>query len=177
MRDARFAEAWTNRSSVLQDLHRYDEAMASLDRALALRPDHATNWLNRGNLHFETARTDDALAAYDRAIALQPDYAEAHFARASLYLIDGDFARGWPEYEWRLRDATCAALPAVHAAGVAGRHAARRPDRADSCGTGFGDTLQFCRYVPLVAERGARVVFEVQPQLRALMASLPARPT
>ena len=38
---------------------------------------------------------------------------------------------------------------------------------------GFGDTLQFCRYVPLVAERGARVVFEVQPQLRALMASLP----
>ncbi|AOJ43514.1 glycosyltransferase 9 family protein [Burkholderia lata] len=171
--DARFAEAWTNRSSVLQDLHRYDEAMASLDRALALRPDHATNWLNRGNLHFETARTDDALAAYDRAIALQPDYAEAHFARASLYLIEGDFARGWPEYEWRLRDAQLArhyrpfTQPAWQGdTPLDGRTVLIHAEQ------GFGDTLQFCRYVPLVAERGARVVFEVQPQLRALMASL-----
>lgn len=173
-RDARFAEAWTNRSNVLQDLHRYDEAMASLDRALALRPDHATNWLNRGNLHFETARPDDALAAYDRAIALHPDYAEAHFARASLHLIEGDFARGWPEYEWRLRDAQLArhyrpfAQPAWQGdTPLDGRTVLIHAEQ------GFGDTLQFCRYVPLVAARGARVVFEVQPQLRALMASLP----
>ncbi|MCA8094055.1 tetratricopeptide repeat protein [Burkholderia anthina] len=172
-RDARFAEAWTNRSSVLQDLHRYDDAMASLDRAIALRPEHATNWLNRGNLHFETARTDDALAAYDRAIALHPDYAEAHFARASLYLIEGDFARGWPEYEWRLRDAQLArhyrpfTQPAWRGdTPLDGRTVLIHAEQ------GFGDTLQFCRYVPLVAARGARVVFEVQPPLRALMASL-----
>ncbi|UEP31333.1 MULTISPECIES: tetratricopeptide repeat protein [unclassified Burkholderia] len=172
-RDARFAEAWTNRGSVLQDLHRYDEAMASLDRAVALRPEHATNWLNRGNLHFETARTDDALAAYDRAIALHPDYAEAHFARASLYLIEGDFARGWPEYEWRLRDAQLArhdrpfTQPAWRGdTPLDGRTVLIHAEQ------GFGDTLQFCRYVPLMAERGARVVFEVQPPLRALMASL-----
>ncbi|NTZ84646.1 tetratricopeptide repeat protein [Burkholderia metallica] len=173
-RDAGFAEAWTNRSNVLQDLHRYDEAMASLDRALALRPDHATNWLNRGNLYFETARPDDALAAYDRAIALHPDYAEAHFARASLYLIEGDFARGWPEYEWRLRDAQLArhyrpfTQPAWQGdTPLDGRTVLIHAEQ------GFGDTLHFCRYVPLVAARGARVVFEVQPQLRALMASLP----
>ncbi|KWE54668.1 tetratricopeptide repeat protein [Burkholderia sp. MSMB2157WGS] len=173
-RDAGFAEAWTNRSNVLQDLHRYDEAMASLDRALALRPDHATNWLNRGNLYFETARPDDALAAYDRAIALRPDYAEAHFARASLYLIEGDFARGWPEYEWRLRDTRLArhyrpfTQPAWQGdTPLDGRTVLIHAEQ------GFGDTLHFCRYVPLVAARGARVVFEVQPPLRALMASLP----
>ncbi|KVL21080.1 tetratricopeptide repeat protein [Burkholderia sp. MSMB1826] len=173
-RDAGFAEAWTNRSNVLQDLHRYDEAMASLDRALALRPDHATNWLNRGNLYFETARPDDALAAYDRAIALRPDYAEAHFARASLYLIEGDFARGWPEYEWRLRDTQLArhyrpfTQPAWQGdTPLDGRTVLIHAEQ------GFGDTLHFCRYVPLVAARGARVVFEVQPPLRALMASLP----
>ncbi|AOI76222.1 tetratricopeptide repeat protein [Burkholderia sp. NRF60-BP8] len=173
-RDAGFAEAWTNRSNVLQDLHRYDEAMASLDRALALRPDHATNWLNRGNLYFETARPDDALAAYDRAIALRPDYAEAHFARASLYLIEGDFARGWPEYEWRLRDTQLArhyrpfTQPAWQGdTPLGGRTVLIHAEQ------GFGDTLHFCRYVPLVAARGARVVFEVQPPLRALMASLP----
>lgn len=171
--DDRFAEAWANRSSVLQDLHRYDEAMHSLDRALALRPDHATSWLNRGNLHSATGRADDALAAYDRAIALDADDVEARVARASLHLVEGDFARGWAEYEWRLRD------PAI------ARHArpftqpAWRGDGALDGRTilvhaeqGFGDTLQFCRYVPQLAAQGARVVLEVPPPLRALVASL-----
>ncbi|WP_027780990.1 MULTISPECIES: tetratricopeptide repeat protein [Burkholderia] len=175
--DADFADAWMNRGSVLQALHRYDDAAASLDRALALSPDHATNWLARGNLLADMGQADDALAAYDRAIALQPDFSGAHCARASLYLTEGNFARGWPGYEWRLRDAQLA------------RHA--RPFtqpvwRGDEPLDGktilihaepsLDDTLQFCRYVSLVAARGARVVLEVQPSMRALMASLAGAP-
>ncbi|WP_193100212.1 tetratricopeptide repeat protein [Burkholderia sp. Z1] len=171
--DARFAEAWTNRGSVLQDLHRYDEAIASLDRALALRPDQATQWLARGNLLADLGQVDVALAAYDHALALQPDFAGVHCARAALHLTEGDFARGWHGYEWRLRDAQFA------------RHArpftqpAWRGDEPLDGKTilihaepGLDDMLQFCRFVPLVAARGARVVLEVQPALRALMASL-----
>ena len=171
--DADFAEAWTNRSSVLQDLHRYDEAMASLDRALALRPDHPTNWLNRGNLHYELSQPADALAAYERAIALNPDYADAHFSRASLYLVEGDFARGWAEYEWRLRDAQLARHYRPFAQPLwQGDTPLDGKTILVHAEQGFGDTLQFCRYVPLLAARGARVVLEVQPPLRALMASL-----
>ncbi|WP_346778550.1 tetratricopeptide repeat protein [Burkholderia sp. Ac-20349] len=171
--DARFAEAWTNRGNVLQDLHRYDEAIASLDRALALRPDLATSWLARGNLFAGMGRVGDAFSAYDRALALQPDFTAAHCARAVLHLTEGDFARGWRGYEWRLRDTSLAqhARPFVQPVW-------RGDEPLDGktilihAEPGIDDTLQFCRYIPLVAARGARVVLEVQPSLRALMASL-----
>jgi tetratricopeptide (TPR) repeat protein len=168
-----FAEAWTNRSNVLQDLHRYDEAMSTLDRAMALRPDHATNWFNRGNLHYEMGHEREALAAYDRAIGLNADYVDAHFARASLYLIQGDFTRGWAEYEWRLRDS----LLSRHYRPFA-QPLWRGDEPLDGktillhAEQGFGDTLQFCRYASHLAEQGARVVLEVQPALKSLMASL-----
>ncbi|AZQ56007.1 tetratricopeptide repeat protein [Burkholderia cenocepacia] len=171
--DAHFSEAWTNRGNVLRDLHRYDDALASVDRALALRADVATHWLARGNLLADLGRVDDALAAYDRGLALQPDSAGTHGARALLHLMEGDFARGWRDYEWRLRDAQLA------------RHARafvqpvwRGDEPLDGrtilihAEPGIDDTLQFCRYVPLVAARGARVVLEVPPSLRALMMSL-----
>lgn len=171
--DSRFGEAWSNRSSVLQDLHRYDEAMASLDHAMALRPDHATNWFNRGNLHYELNRPAEALAAYGRAIELNADYVDAHFARASLYLIEGDFARGWAEYEWRLRDALLARHYRPFAQPLwRGDEPLEGKTILVHAEQGFGDTLQFCRYAPLLAARGARVVLEVQPALKALMASL-----
>ncbi|HGO6122569.1 TPA: tetratricopeptide repeat protein [Burkholderia cepacia] len=171
--DERFAEAWANRGTVLRDLRRYEEAIASLDRALELRPDLATNWLARGNVLGETGKVEEAFTAYDRALALQPDFAAAHCARAAMHLAEGDFTRGWRGYEWRLRDPRLA------------RHARpftqpvwRGDEPLDGktilihAEPGIDDTLQFCRYVPLVAARGAQVVLEVQPSLRVLMASL-----
>lgn len=172
-RNDQFAEAWTNRSGVLGDLHRYQEAMTSLGRALALRPDHATNWLNRGNLYYALGRDAEALESYERAIELDGEHVDAHIARASLWLAQGDFARGWPAYEWRLRD------PAVirHARNFAQPmwHGAESLDGKTiliHAEQGFGDTVQFCRYASVLAVQGARVVLEVQPALRTLMASL-----
>ncbi|KVK90380.1 tetratricopeptide repeat protein [Burkholderia cepacia] len=171
--DARFAEAWTNRGNVLRDLHRYEEATASLDHALELRPDLATNWLARGNLLADTGKVEEAFSAYDRALALQPDFAAAHCARAALHLTEGDFARGWRGYEWRLRDPRLAhharpfTQPVWH-----GDEPLDGKTILIHAEPGVDDTLQFCRYVPLVAARGARVVLEVQPSLRMLMGSL-----
>jgi tetratricopeptide (TPR) repeat protein len=56
---------------------RFDEALASYDRALALRPDHAEALCNRGATLHALQRFDEALASYDRALALQPDHAGA----------------------------------------------------------------------------------------------------
>ena len=171
--DPSLAEAWNNRSNVLQDQHRYDEAMNALDRAIALRPTHATSWMNRGNVFYEMDRLDAAIDAYDEAIRFDPDYRDAHFARGSLYLALGDFARGWLDYEWRARDPE----------GELNRRTFPQPLwRGDAplegrsilvhAEQGFGDTLQFCRYVSLLNKRGAEVVLEVQPAMRALAATL-----
>jgi tetratricopeptide (TPR) repeat protein len=168
-----FAEAHTNRGNALNELFRLEEALASHDRAVALRPDLAEAYSNRGSTLKDLRQHADALASFDRALALQPDFAHGRFNASLCRLLIGDFARGWPQYEARWdtvqledykRNFT---KPQWHGgndiAGTILIHAEQ----------GFGDTLQFCRYVPRVAARGGHVIFEVQPPLRELMRTLP----
>src|SRR6185437_10117333 len=167
-----FADALYNRGNVLRTLKRYDEAMASYDRAIALRPGYADAHNNRGQLLRELMRYDEALACYDRALAVQPQHVMAHCNAAALRLLLGDFARGWADYEWRwLKDSVILAnrmfpQPLWRGEDIAGKTILLHGEQ------GFGDTIQFCRYVPLVAARGAKVILKVQQPLHALMTGL-----
>jgi tetratricopeptide (TPR) repeat protein len=168
------AEALNNRGNTLHELKRFDEALASYDRGLALRPDHAEALCNRSVVLHELNRLDEALASYDRALAVRPDHADAHLNKSVLQLLKGDFAAGWREYEWRHRKQEFfTALKRDFAqplwlgeTAIAGKTILLHAEQ------GFGDTIQFCRYAPLVAGRGARVLLEVQPPLKNLMAGL-----
>jgi tetratricopeptide (TPR) repeat protein len=73
-----YAEGHNNRGVVLQALKQYAEALASYDRAIALKPGYANAHFNRGTVLKKLGRREDALASYDRALALKPDHAEAH---------------------------------------------------------------------------------------------------
>jgi tetratricopeptide (TPR) repeat protein len=168
-----FVEARYNRGITLTELKRFDEALANHDRVLAERPDFVEALQHQGHTLEQLKRFDEALASYGRAIAEQPDYADAHFDEALCRLMIGDFDRGWEKYEWRWET-------------EAQRHARRgftQPlwlGQEEVAGKtillhaeqGFGDTIQFCRYLPLVVARGARVVLEVQKPLQELMSSL-----
>ncbi len=168
------AEALNNRGNTLHELKRFDEALASCGRALALQPDHAEALYNRGVMLHELMRLDEALACYDRALAVRPDYADAHFNKSVVQLVKGDFAAGWQEYEWRHRKHEYFTVSKRDFAqplwlgqtALAGKTILLHSEQ------GFGDTIQFCRYAPLVAGRGARVLLEVPPPLRELMAGL-----
>jgi tetratricopeptide (TPR) repeat protein len=168
------ADAHFNRGNALHELKRFDEALASYDRALALRPDHAGTYVNRAVTLLELGRMDEALANYQAALTVRPDYEEVHYCEALCRLLIGDFERGWEKNEWRwqteaLRNSkrSFAQKLWLGEADIAGKTILLHAEQ------GFGDTLQFCRYVPLVAARGARVILEVQRPLQALMASLP----
>ena len=168
-----YAEAWNNRGEALYDLERHSEALASYERAIALKPDYADAYYNRGNVLRDVHRHVEAVASFERAIALDPGHASAHWNLADCCLLLGDFARGWEEYEWRWK------LP---------QHAGARRNFVQPLwlGTqslegktillhselGFGDTLNFCRYAKTLAASGAKVLLEVQPQLRTLLAGL-----
>jgi tetratricopeptide (TPR) repeat protein len=168
------AEIHYNRGNVLYTLKRFDDAVASYDRALTLQPDYAEAHANRGVALQELQRFDEAIAAYVSAGAARPDFADAYYNEALCRLLTGDFKRGFEVYERRWD---------------ADQHRPFRRDFAQPLWTGvedvtgktvllhaeqgFGDTIQFCRYAPLLAARGARVVLEVQEPLRTLMASLP----
>ena len=168
-----FAEAHSNRGSALQNLRRYEDALLSCDRALALRPDFAEAHFNRGCALQQLRQFEEALASFDRAIALRPDFAEAHSNSALCLLLMGEFDRGWDTYEWRWRtdqlrnDRRNFSQPQWTGPG----------DVADQtilihAEQGLGDTIHFCRYIPRLVERGARVVFEVQKPLVELMRTL-----
>ena len=169
-----FAEAHTNRGNAFHELARLDEALAGHDRALTLRPDFAEAYSNRGNTLKELGRFDEALESFARAIAVRPAFADAHFHDALCRLLTGDFLRGWEKYEWRwetdqLRDEKRNFMQPrwTGSDDIAGKTILLHAEQ------GFGDTIQFCRYVPLVAQRGARVVLEVEKPLRELMSMLP----
>src|SRR5580704_991617 len=168
-----FAEAHCNCGNALQELQRFAEALVAYDRALSLRPDFADAHYNRANALQAQKRFVEALSGYDNAIALRPDFADAHFNEALCRLLTGDFARGWEKYEWRWQTTqigdhkrTFAQPLWTGSDAVAGKSILLHAEQ------GLGDTLQFCRYVPLVAARAGRVILEVPKPLHALMQNL-----
>ena len=141
------------------------KALASYDRALTLWPDYAEALYNRGLTLHELKRFEEALASYDRALTLRPDYAEAHWNEALLRLLTGDFSRGWVNYEWRWKNKSLAPPKRNFSQPLwLGARALDGKAILLHCEQGFGDTIQFCRYVPLVAERGAYVILQTCPK-------------
>jgi tetratricopeptide (TPR) repeat protein len=169
------AEAHYNRGNALKGLRRFEAAVASYERALALRPNYPEALNNCGVTLQQVMRFDAALSHYQGAQSLLPDSSDAHYNESLCRLLIGDFESGWQKYEWRWRTAqmesdrrTFAQPLWLGASDIAGKTILLHSEQ------GFGDTIQFCRYVPLVTARGARVVLEVQDSLRELAATLAA---
>ncbi len=170
--DARHAEALGNRGNALIKLNRPDEAIASYDAMCAIAGDSARLLTNRAHALRRLDRLDEALADLQKAVAIDADFAEAQFELGLVELARGNFAAGWAAYErrWATRRF------AVHrrdfksplwtgAQPLQGRTILLHAEQ------GLGDTIQFVRYAALVRQRGAAVLLEVQPELKALIAA------
>jgi hypothetical protein len=173
-RRADYPEALDGRGNALTDLGRPAEALAAYDRALELQPDYVEALVNRAFVLTDLNRYAEALADLDRALALRPGFGRAHFDASMALLVSGDFKRGWQEFEWRWRveggeqDSRGFRQPQWRGEeDIAGRTILLHAEQ------GLGDSIEFCRYAPLVAARGARVIVEVQRPLTGLLAQLP----
>jgi tetratricopeptide (TPR) repeat protein len=162
--DPRAPQAHTNRGSALAMLGRLDDARDALAQALALDPRNADALATLGNVAVAELALDAAVDAYQRALALRPEHASARLGRALVRLVRGDLGEAWADYEARLPSSNASAHGVARwrgeplPAGTVLVHAEQ----------GLGDTLHFARYLPLVRERVASVVFEVQPQVMRL---------
>ena len=162
-----------NRGNALFDLGRYAEAIAAFDRALAVAPNFAQAWNNRGRALQTLNRHSEAIASFGKAVEQQKDYADAHANRALSLLTLGDLKRGFAEYEWRWQRTGMRDTRRGYGKPLwLGEYPLARKTILLTAEQGLGDTIQFARYVTLLAKTGARVVLEVPPELKPLLESL-----
>ena len=161
-----------NLGRLAQHFDRHEEAIGWFDKAIALRPGFAAAHNDRSTSMLALLRIDEAFGAVDRAIAIDPECSICHWNKALLQLLAGDFS-GWQRREWGrkcdlvdLVDRKFTQPRWLGEAPIAGRTILLHSDE------GLGDTIQFVRYAPLVAQRGARVILEVQDALHSLLSGI-----
>ncbi len=161
------AEAHLNLGNAYESLNQGDLAERHVRQAIGLNPDLAEAHASLGHLLAGRGRIAESVAASGRAIALQPDLAAAHWNQGVALLLGGDMAAGWEKYEWRKRrfPASFASLPGEQWAGgpLAGRTILVVAEQ------GYGDTIQFARYLPLLHRNGATVVVDCPASLAHLL--------
>jgi tetratricopeptide (TPR) repeat protein len=165
-----YLEALGNRGNAMLKLNRPQDAIASYDAALKLAPRHPQVLTNRANALRRLDRPAEALLNAQAALASRPNYAEAQFEASLAQLTLGQFRTGWKGYESRWATGVFAAhgrdfmAPLwVGEQSICGKTILLHAEQ------GYGDTIQFVRYAPLVADQGAKVFLEVQPELVRLL--------
>jgi Flp pilus assembly protein TadD len=150
-----------------------DSAAESYRLVLKLDPGLVEAHLHLGITHFLQGELGKATECFNRVRDLAPDDAEAHTFLGHIHLLEGNFPLGWREHEYRwrtphfARDGRRLTQPLWTGASLEGARILLHAEQ------GLGDTLQFVRYVSLVAARGGDVVLEVQPRLHRLLALTP----
>ncbi len=167
------AQLQHNRANTLLALNRCEEAIQGYQKAANLLTDDPEPLIPMGMAMERLLRHEEALECYDTALKRDPDCAEAHWNRSLLHLKLGNYEEGWKEFEWRWkkRGYTTAArdfgVPGWDGEPLEGGTILVHAEQA------FGDTIQFSRYLPLVAERCNRLILEVPLPLCELLRSVP----
>ncbi len=167
------ADFHNNLGLCLRQQDRLQDAQDCYRRAIAIKADYAPAYNNLGLDLQAVGAVDEAIAAYQSALRVQPQFAEAHWNLGLAWLLKGNLAAGWEEYEWRLRCQSFVQDGLVldnispwQGEPVAGKSILVRREQ------GAGDTLQFIRFVPQLLRRGARVLLDASPDLAELAQSV-----
>jgi tetratricopeptide (TPR) repeat protein len=167
------ADICNNIGASLQLLRRDEEALTWFDKALALRPNFVMALINKASSLAQMRRLDETIAAYRQVKAIDPEDSEAQSYLALIHLLIGDFEAGWHgvKLRWKahMRESS---YPDFHQHLWLGKEDVNGKTIFVFADEGFGDTIQFARYIPMLAARGAKVVLAVEDALRSLLSRL-----
>jgi tetratricopeptide (TPR) repeat protein len=168
--DPEFSGAYNNMGLALLSLGRHDDAETAIRETLALEPELAEAWCNLGVTFHAQNRLSEAMECYRKAQILKPDLSRVRMNIGLIELVEGDFENGWKHYEWRWENAPLVdrGFPQPQWRGEP-LNGARILIHSEQ---GYGDTLQFCRYIPMVAAAGGTVIFETQERVVRLSKEL-----
>ncbi|MCC9621542.1 tetratricopeptide repeat protein [Thalassospira sp. MA62] len=163
------AGLWSNMGNCLREMMLFDEALTAHNKALSLDDSLKSHIFNTGLTYRDQNRFGEALEYFERALAIDPDYVDANWDRALAHLALGNYAQGWAGYETRRRlaDNPIHPLDGVPEwdgkADLSGKRILLRGEQ------GFGDMIQFARFIPLVAKQAAHVIVECRKELATVM--------
>lgn len=172
--DPKNAEICHNIGDALLLLGRFEEALEWFDRAIKLRPSFRLALENKALVLRRMHRFGEVIAIYDHIRSIDPTNAKAEFDLANVNLLLGNFEAGWRgcEARWRTPDLPIARRDGPEPVWL-GEESIEGKTILVYSDEGLGDALQFTRYVPMLAARGARVVLVVQDSLHSLLSTLP----
>jgi tetratricopeptide (TPR) repeat protein len=166
-----FPEALNNLGTLVYRAGHFQEAFGMFARILEMQPQNVEAMNNIALAAQMQGRALDAITWWDRALELRPDWNDARFNRSICYLAEGDYERGYAEYECRwdqkARPRPILDIPLWDGRQLHGETVLLQAEQ------GLGDTIQYCRLIPQVQARGANVILACQPRLKRLMRTLP----
>jgi len=164
----RSAQAQANLGNTLGALGQWEDALPAAQLAVSLSPKTPEFHYNLGIAQKECALFEDALASFKLAQSVTGGHVKSALHQALLELLTGDLDAGWRHYESRwiqpdAKERRNFAQPLWTGQDLTDKTILVHAEQ------GFGDSFQFVRYVPLLAQRGARVVMVVQPDVQSLL--------
>jgi Tfp pilus assembly protein PilF len=169
-----YSDALSNRGAALFDLNKLNDALKDLNLAIEINPCVCNYHINLGNTLHLLQRLDDALISYEKAIALEPENAIAHWGYATTLLHSGEYKKGFEEFEWRVKNKRLSSLFTEKYNGKlwTGRESLLNKTILLHSEQGFGDTIQFARYIKKVSELGGKIYLMVEAPLIEIFSNL-----
>ncbi|KPA12382.1 TPR repeat containing protein, partial [Candidatus Magnetomorum sp. HK-1] len=163
-------ETYSNMGLALHRLYHMDEAISAYQKALTINPEYAIACHNMAFTLEKMGRLDESIKWYERAISIHPNYSHAHSNLGITLLLSGDYQRGFPEYEWRLKrpDLENREFESIQWDGrpFPQKRLLLYPEQ------GYGDVIQFIRYLPEIKQRGGTIILETHDRLIRLFDSI-----
>ena len=170
-----YAMAQNNLGIVLMDRGDLDLVIAAYERALAIKPDYAEAHNNLGYALQEKGKLDLAIVAYERALAIKPDYADAQWNLSLALILLGNYKKGWPLYESRITKKINNGKYYIFDKPLwQGEFIGKGTKMLICSEQGFGDFIQFCRYLVMLKDIGPELelIVEVPRPLLNIISSL-----
>jgi tetratricopeptide (TPR) repeat protein/glycosyltransferase involved in cell wall biosynthesis len=163
-------EAQNNVGAFYHEQGNTKAAISHYRQALNLKPEFVDAINNLAHALVDLGEFQEAFTCHSRALELQPDNATAHLELALTLLLFGDFKRGFAEYEWRWRTTQLSPRqfkePIWDGSDLQGKTILLHVEQ------GFGDSIQFIRYAPILHSLGAKVMVACYPELMRLFATV-----
>ncbi len=167
------ASWYANLCALYRLVYRMQEALTVGQEAVRLDPQNADHLVNLSLVFTDVDDREHAIACLLRALGVRPDHADGHLALGQNLLAMGQFEPGWIEYEWRNQtEAGKGTLPKMTSAAWNGMHIPR--GRLLMVGDqGYGDTIQFARYIPLIADRCQELILGCSAEMGPILSTMP----